>query len=73
MVMSQQVQQVVIEVSFWAGSDAPEDGKWTVSYDGEMIAKKGTFGNLTIGQDDYGSTSLNGEYQTDYPDIKKYY
>jgi hypothetical protein len=57
-------------VSFWAGSDAPEDGKWTVSYDGEMIAKKGTFGNLTIGQDDYGSTSLNGEYQTDYPDVK---
>lgn len=57
-------------ISFWAGSDAPEDGKWTVSYDGEMIAKKGTFGNLTIGQDDYGSTSLNGEYQTDYPDVK---
>lgn len=57
-------------ISFWAGSDTPSDGNWTVNYDGEMIAKKGSFGTLTIAQDMYGDGSLVGEYQTDYPDVK---
>lgn len=37
------------EISFWAGSNEPENGVFKVHYDGTMEAKKGRFGSFSIG------------------------
>lgn len=46
-------------INFWAGASAPGDAPFTVSNDGTMVAKKGTFGPFTIGDDEYGKSALN--------------
>lgn len=52
-------------VSFWAGANEPENGKFKVNYDGSMVATKGKFGLLEIGEDDWEASKLKGEYAED--------
>lgn len=53
-------------ISFWAGSHAPATANFAVTYDGEMTAKKGTFGNLHIGETKWGETVIMGNHTNDY-------
>lgn len=49
-------------VNFWAGASAPTNAPFTVDNNGKMIAKKGTFGNLSITTDEFGDAELYGEH-----------
>lgn len=53
-------------ISFWAGSHAPATANFAVTYDGEMTAKKGTFGNLHIGETTWGETVIMGNHTNDF-------
>lgn len=50
-------------VNFWAGSVTPSDGVFKVKNDGTLIAQKGTFGNLTIGVDEFNESKLYGTHK----------
>ena len=47
-------------ISFWAGNDQPGDAPFQVNYDGSLKSTKGTFGCLTIGEDNSGHSSFFG-------------
>lgn len=47
-------------ITYWAGSEDPEDAPFKVYNNGEMVATKGTFGCFTIGDDEYNNSSLVG-------------
>ena len=47
-------------ISFWAGNDQPGDAPYQVNYDGSLKSTKGTFGCLTIGEDNSGHSSFFG-------------
>ena len=47
-------------ISFWAGNDKPGDAPYQVNYDGSLKSTKGTFGCLTIGEDNSGHSSFFG-------------
>ena len=56
------------EISFWAGSNEPENGVFKVHYDGTMEATKGKFGVLEIGEDTMGYSQLTGTQTFDGDD-----
>lgn len=47
-------------ISFWAGNDQPGNAPFQVNYDGSLKSTKGTFGCLTIGEDNSGHSSFFG-------------
>ena len=47
-------------ISFWAGNEQPGDAPFQVNYDGSLKSTKGTFGCLTIGEDNSGHSSFFG-------------
>ena len=47
-------------ISFWAGNDLPGNAPFQVNYDGSLKSTKGTFGCLTIGEDNSGHSSFFG-------------
>ena len=47
-------------ISFWAGNNQPGDAPFQVNYDGSLKSTKGTFGCLTIGEDNSGHSSFFG-------------
>lgn len=47
-------------ISFWAGNDQPGNAPYQVNYDGSLKSTKGTFGCLTIGEDNSGHSSFFG-------------
>lgn len=56
-------------ISFWAGNDQPGDAPYQVNYDGSLKSTKGTFGCLTIGEDNSGHSSFFGHtvgYEYEY-------
>lgn len=52
-------------INFWAGAPEPNANiaAWSVDNAGNMIAKKGTFGNLSISEDEFGNGVIVGEFE----------
>ena len=48
-------------VNFWAGGPDPANASFTVDYEGNLTATKGSFGPLSIGQNSLGDAELFGE------------